>query len=101
MLAIPAITFFIVVLAVHIAAVVITFGVTFAYPMMAVYIRRAEPRSVPVLHRAWGARGRLLRPAGYPPGRAGPARRRRRGRRRAQIQRRVRVAQPPGCHRRH
>jgi uncharacterized membrane protein len=51
MLAIPAITFFLVVLAVHIAAVVISFGVTFAYPFMAVYIRRAEPRSVPVLHR--------------------------------------------------
>lgn len=47
----PAVTFYTVVLAAHIASVVIAFGITFAYPVMyAVGIRR-EPRSMPGIHR--------------------------------------------------
>jgi hypothetical protein len=46
-----AVTFYTFVLAVHIAAVVIAFGVTFAYPVMyAVGIKR-EPRTMPGFHR--------------------------------------------------
>ena len=40
-----------VVLAIHIMAVVIAFGVTFAYPMMFAVGARHDPRSLPVLHR--------------------------------------------------
>lgn len=47
----PAVTFYDVVLAVHIMAVVIAFGVTFAYPIMFSVGARADPRSLPVLHR--------------------------------------------------
>jgi hypothetical protein len=46
-----AVMFWEVVLAVHIAAIVIAFGVTFAYPVMyAVGIKR-EPRTMPGFHR--------------------------------------------------
>jgi hypothetical protein len=48
---VPALTFYTVVLAAHIASIVIAFGVTFAYPVMyAVGIKR-EPRSMPGFHR--------------------------------------------------
>jgi hypothetical protein len=47
----PAVTFYTFVLAVHIAAIVIAFGVTFAYPVMYAVGVRAEPRSMPGLHR--------------------------------------------------
>lgn len=40
-----------VVLAVHIMAVVIAFGVTFAYPIMFAVGARTDPRSLPLLHR--------------------------------------------------
>jgi uncharacterized membrane protein len=40
-----------IVLAVHIIAVVVAFGVTFAYPIMFAVGARADPRSMPVLHR--------------------------------------------------
>jgi len=40
-----------VVLAVHIMAVVVAFGVTFAYPIMFAVGARHEPRSLPLLHR--------------------------------------------------
>jgi hypothetical protein len=48
---IPAVTFYTFVLAVHIAAIVIAFGVTFAYPVMYAVGIRAEPRSMPAIHR--------------------------------------------------
>jgi hypothetical protein len=51
MLAVPAVAFFEVVLALHIMAVVVAFGVTFAYPIMFSVGARADPRSLPVLHR--------------------------------------------------
>ena len=48
---VTALTFYTVVLAAHIASIVIAFGVTFAYPVMyAVGIKR-EPRSMPGFHR--------------------------------------------------
>jgi hypothetical protein len=40
-----------VVLALHIIAVVVAFGVTFAYPIMFAVGARHDPRSLPVLHR--------------------------------------------------
>src|SRR6185312_801284 len=46
-----AVTFYTFVLAVHIAAIVIAFGVTFAYPVMYAVGIRSEPRSMPGLHR--------------------------------------------------
>src|ERR1700730_8939597 len=51
MIVIPAVTFYPFVLAVHIAAIVIAFGVTFAYPVMYAVGIRAEPRSMPGMHR--------------------------------------------------
>ncbi len=40
-----------VILAVHVMAVVIAFGVTFAYPIMFAMGARSDARSLPVLHR--------------------------------------------------
>ena len=40
-----------VVLAIHVMAVVVAFGVTFAYPIMFAVGARRDPRSLPVLHR--------------------------------------------------
>jgi hypothetical protein len=47
----PAVAFFEVVLAIHIMAVVIAFGVTFAYPIMFSLTARQDPRSLPLMHR--------------------------------------------------
>jgi hypothetical protein len=47
----PAVAFFEVVLAIHIMAVVVAFGVTFAYPIMFSVGARQAPRSLPLLHR--------------------------------------------------
>ena len=46
-----ATTFYEVVLAIHIMAVVVAFGVTFAYPVMFAVAARREPRGLPLLHR--------------------------------------------------
>jgi uncharacterized membrane protein len=40
-----------IVLAVHVMAVVIAFGATFAYPIMFAVAARADPRSLPTMHR--------------------------------------------------
>jgi hypothetical protein len=56
----PAVTFYTFVLAVHIAAIVIAFGVTFAYPVMYAVGIRAEPRSMPGLHRIQDAVGKRV-----------------------------------------
>ena len=40
-----------IILALHIAAVVIAFGVTFSYPIMYAAAERLDPRSMPWLHR--------------------------------------------------
>jgi hypothetical protein len=47
----PAATFYEVVLAVHIMAVVVAFGVTFAYPIMFAVAGRQDPRGLPLVHR--------------------------------------------------
>lgn len=40
-----------IVLAVHVMAVVIAFGVTFAYPIMFAVTAKRDPRSLPLVHR--------------------------------------------------
>jgi hypothetical protein len=57
---VPAVTFFTFVLAVHIAAIVIAFGVTFAYPVMYAVGIRAEPLSMPGLHRIQDSVGKFV-----------------------------------------
>jgi hypothetical protein len=57
---IPAVTFYTFALAVHIAAVVIAFGVTFAYPVMYAVGIRAQSRSMPGLHRVQDAVGKFV-----------------------------------------
>ncbi len=47
-----AVAFFEVVLAVHILAVVVAFGATFAYPVIFAAVTRADPRALPALYRA-------------------------------------------------
>jgi len=56
----PAIYFYDVVLSVHIMAIVAAFGVTFAYPILGVYVTREHPRFLPVLHSAQERIGRFL-----------------------------------------
>jgi uncharacterized membrane protein len=46
-----AVQFYDVVLSVHILAVVVAFGVVFAYPVIDAQIRRASPEQLPLLHR--------------------------------------------------
>jgi hypothetical protein len=46
-----AASLFEVVLAVHIMAVVVAFGVTFAYPIMFAVAARHDPRALPLMHR--------------------------------------------------
>ncbi|MHB8234157.1 MAG: hypothetical protein ACYDHT_05825 [Solirubrobacteraceae bacterium] len=57
---IPAVTFYTFALAVHIAAIVIAFGVTFAYPVMYAVGIRAEPRSMPGMHRIQDSVGKFV-----------------------------------------
>jgi hypothetical protein len=60
----PAVAFYEVVLAVHIMAVVVAFGVTFAYPIMFSVGARVDPRSLPLLHRIeYSIERRLINPA--------------------------------------
>jgi hypothetical protein len=47
----PAASLYDVILGVHIMAVVVAFGVTFAYPIMFVVAANHDPRGVPLLHR--------------------------------------------------
>jgi predicted integral membrane protein DUF2269 len=47
----PAVSGYQVVLAVHLMAVVVAFGVMFAYPIVFAVGARTDPRSLPVLHR--------------------------------------------------
>jgi hypothetical protein len=47
-----AVAFYEVVLALHILAVVIAFGATFAYPVLLGTITKADPRALPALYRA-------------------------------------------------
>jgi len=57
---VTAVTFYTFALAIHIATIVIAFGVTFAYPVMyAVGIGR-EPRSMPGVHRIQDSVGKFV-----------------------------------------
>jgi uncharacterized membrane protein len=56
----PAIYFYDVVLSIHIMAIVIAFGVTFAYPILFTYITREHPRVLPGLHGAQERIGKFL-----------------------------------------
>src|SRR5919112_4519705 len=56
----PAIYFYDVILSVHIAAIVIAFGVTFAYPVLGIYVTREHPRFLPALHGAQERIGKFL-----------------------------------------
>lgn len=47
----PGLAFFEVILAVHIMAAVVAFGVTFAYPLMFTIAGKHDPKSLPVLHK--------------------------------------------------
>jgi hypothetical protein len=47
----PAASAYEIVLAVHVMAVVVAFGVTFAYPIIFAVGARRDPRSLPTLHR--------------------------------------------------
>jgi uncharacterized membrane protein len=55
-----AVSFYDIVLAVHIMAVVVAFGATFAYPIIFAVGARTDPRSLPVLHRISYTVERLL-----------------------------------------
>jgi uncharacterized membrane protein len=48
----PAVQFYEVVLALHILAVVIAFGATFAYPVLLGVVTKADTRALPALYRA-------------------------------------------------
>ncbi len=50
-----AVAFWEVVLALHIIAVVVAFGATFAYPVFLTAVTKADPRSLPSLYRAFHA----------------------------------------------
>jgi uncharacterized membrane protein len=49
-----------VIVAVHVMAVVVAFGVTFAYPVFLPYLRRHHPQMMPAVHEAQGLVGRRL-----------------------------------------
>ena len=51
-MALAAITFSDTILALHIAAVMVAFGVTFSYPLLFAYATRQEPRHLPAFWRA-------------------------------------------------
>lgn len=61
--ALLAVAFYKVVLAIHIMAVVVAFGVTFAYPIIFSVGARQDPRSLPLLHRVeYSIERRLINP---------------------------------------
>jgi uncharacterized membrane protein len=55
-----AVTFYDVVLTLHILAVVVAFGVVFAYPVLDAYLRRALPGNLAALHELHLALGRRV-----------------------------------------
>jgi hypothetical protein len=57
---VTAVAFYQIVLAVHIAAVVIAFGVTFAYPIIGAAGSRMDPRAMPWYHRMQEMLGQRL-----------------------------------------
>lgn len=60
---VTAVAFWQIVLAIHIAAVVVAFGVTFAYPVINALATRMDPRAMPWYHRTQVILGtRLITP---------------------------------------
>jgi hypothetical protein len=57
---VPAVAFWQVVLAIHIAAVVIAFGVVFAYPVFVLVGSRIDRRAIPWFHRMQQQVGRRI-----------------------------------------
>jgi uncharacterized membrane protein len=55
-----AITFYSVVLSVHIMAVVVAFGFSFAYPVFMPWARRNHPQAMPVIHQMSDRLGKLM-----------------------------------------
>jgi len=55
-----AVAFWQVILAVHILAVVVAFGVVFAYPLFGIVGRRLDPRAMPWFHRMQAMIGQRL-----------------------------------------
>lgn len=55
-----AVTFYTFVLALHIASIVIAFGVTFAYPVMYAVGLKREPQAMPGFHRIQDAVGKFV-----------------------------------------
>jgi hypothetical protein len=55
-----AVLFYDVVVAAHVMAVVIAFGVTFAYPPLGIFVTRNHPRMLPALHAAQAFVGKVL-----------------------------------------
>ena len=55
-----AILFYDVVLWIHVTAIVLAFGVTFAYPILFPYFRREHPQALPALHAAQDKIGKFL-----------------------------------------
>ena len=55
-----AIYFYDVIVAVHVAAIMLAFGVTFAYPILVPYFLANHPRSIPALHQAQSQIGKFL-----------------------------------------
>jgi uncharacterized membrane protein len=55
-----AITFYSVVLSVHIMAVVVAFGFSFAYPVFMPWARRTHPQAMPVVHQLSDRLGKLV-----------------------------------------
>jgi uncharacterized membrane protein len=57
---VASVTFYGVVLAVHIMAVVVAFGTMFAYPAFIPWARKNHPHAMPVIHELSGRIGRLV-----------------------------------------
>jgi len=57
---ITAVAFWQIVLAIHIMAVVVAFGVTFAYPLIGAVAARMDPRAMPWYHRTQELLGKRL-----------------------------------------
>jgi uncharacterized membrane protein len=55
-----AITFYSVVLSVHVMAVVVAFGTSFAYPVFMPWARRNHPQAMPVIHAMSDRIGKLV-----------------------------------------
>jgi len=55
-----ALEFYDVVLAIHVMAIVLAFGVTFAYPLMGPYMGKNAPQALPAFHRLQERIGKLL-----------------------------------------